>query len=127
MTSTRTSLILAAFLGAALIGDGAQAAGVQSKCLVAKNKCVSTKVVALLKCHQTEETPGKTPDPMCVGKAMDKFNGADGCFLKAQAKGPDCVPDSGVLATELSADSCVDQIVADIDPPPLDQTKCGAN
>src|SRR5262249_46019566 len=132
MTSTRTSLILAAFLGAALIGDGAQAAGVQSKCLVAKNKCVSKKVDSLLKCHQKAETPGKTPDAnadMCLGKASDKFLGADGCFGKAEAKGPDCVPDSGAGPTEVSADNCVDQIVAGIDAafPGVTQTKCGAD
>src|SRR5262249_58386678 len=113
MTSTRTSLILAAFLGAALVGDGAQAAGVQSKCLVARNKCVSKKVVSLLKCHQKAETPGKPADPdadMCRGKASDKFLGADGCFQKAAAKG-DCVPDSGAAITEAAAANCVDQIV----------------
>jgi hypothetical protein len=52
-----------------------------NKCVAGKNKCVSTKVKALLKCHETAEKKGLNPatDPKmlrCLQKAKEKFDGA---------------------------------------------------
>src|SRR5262245_22752303 len=127
---TRTTLVLTAF-PIAIAGDPAQAA--QSKCLVGKNKCLSKKVGALLKCEQKAETPGKPTDPNadeCVDKATTKFDGGaapeKGCFEKLESKTPnDCVTFDDTASAETVVDQCVASLVAGIDPPPTDQTKCG--
>src|SRR5262249_12022248 len=80
------------------------------------------------------ETPGSPADPNakdCVTKAQAKFDGglvpAKGCFEKLESKVPnDCPTFDNTGAAEAAVDACVAAIVAAIDPPPLDQTKCGA-
>jgi hypothetical protein len=107
--------------------------GSQGKCLAGKNKCVSKKAASLLKCHQNAETPGKPIDPNyggCITKAEAKFDGglnpAAGCFARLEsAPGNDCQPPLGNTASmEAVVDDCVDQIVGEIDPAPIDQSKC---
>jgi hypothetical protein len=123
--------VLAAF-AIAVAGTPAEAA--QSKCLVAKNKCVSEKIGSLLKCEQKAETPGKPTDPKadeCVDKAETKFDGGaapeKGCFETLESKTPnDCITFDDTSSAETVVDQCVASLVAGIDPPPLDQTKCGA-
>ena len=67
----------------------------------------------------------------CVTKAETKFDGglepAKGCFEKLENKDPnDCLTVDDTAAAETAVDACVAALVAAIDPPPLDQTKCGA-
>jgi hypothetical protein len=116
-----------------LIASSAGAA-VQSKCLAGKNKCISKKAGALLKCHQKAETPNKPADPNfkgCVDKAMAKFDGtpnpSKGCFEKLENKsGNDCVTFDDTASAEVLVDNCIDELVQAIDPGAIDQTKCGA-
>ena len=116
-----------------LLVAGGPAGAVQSKCLVSKNKCVAKKAAALLKCEQKAETPGKPTDPNadgCVDKAKAKFNGGEqaekGCFEKAEnKKGQDCITFDDTASAEAVVDQCVATLVAAIDSPPTDQTKCG--
>src|SRR5262245_8787056 len=75
MTTKRLVMLASGAVWMALGGSPAQA--VQSKCLAGKSKCVSTLTSGLRKCHQTSETPGKTPDPNakgCLDKAVTKFD-----------------------------------------------------
>jgi hypothetical protein len=60
-----------------------------------------------------------------------KFDGgsdpAKGCFEKLENKTPnDCLTVDDTAAAETAIDTCVAALVAAIDPPPLDQSKCGA-
>ncbi len=106
----------------------------QAKCLAGKTKCVSKKATGLLKCEQLAETPGRPADPnanACVDKVRAKFDGgldpAKGCFEKLENKTPnDCLTFDDTAALEAVVDSCVGAFVTAIDPPPLDQTRCGA-
>jgi hypothetical protein len=104
----------------------------QAKCIAGKTKCMSTKAGGLLKCEAVAETPGKPADQTaCRAKVMGKFDGgADptkGCFQKLEGKkGADCLTFGDSPAAEAAVDSCVGSFVAAIDPPPPDQTKCGA-
>ena len=111
------------------------AAGPQSKCLVSKNKCVAKKAGSLLKCEEKAETPGKPMDPNfadCEDKAKEKFDGGSdptkGCFEKLENKTPnDCVTVNDTASLEAKVENCVDQLVAAIDPAPLDQSKCNVS
>ena len=93
-----------------------------------------TLTSGLLKCHQTAETPGKTPDPNakgCVDKVVTKFDGGatpeKGCFAKLEGKtGNDCLTFADTEMLQAAVQACVDQFVSALDPPPLDQSKCGA-
>ncbi len=105
----------------------------QAKCLVGKNKCMATKANALLKCEQKAESPGRPADPNsdgCVDGAKAKFAGdgdpSKGCFRKLEAKkNNDCITFGDTAPAELLVDDCIGALVAAIDPPPLEQTKCG--
>lgn len=126
-----TSIVLG-MLAIALAAQPAEA--VQSTCLAKKNKCVSSKLKSLLKCHQTAETPGKPADPNakeCVDRTKAKFNGgaapAEGCFEKEEGEaGNDCVTFDDTAVLEAIVDSCVGAFVQAVDPGPIDQSKCGA-
>jgi hypothetical protein len=106
----------------------------QSKCLAGKTSCMAKKATGLLKCEALAETPGKPADPNagdCITKVKTKFDGgsapAKGCFEKLESKSPnDCLTVDDTAAAETAVDACVASLVAAIDPPPLDQTKCGA-
>jgi hypothetical protein len=112
----------------------ARAVTPQSKCLAGKTACMTKKAAALLKCEALAETPGKPADPdanNCSTKAKAAFDGgsdpAKGCFEKLEGKTPnDCRTQNDTAAAETAVDGCVASLVAIIDPPPLDQTKCGA-
>jgi len=111
---------------------GGAASAQQAKCLAGKTKCMSKKAGGLLKCEQTAETPGKPTDTSaCRAKVVVKFDGgteqAKGCFEKLENKaGTDCITHDDTAAAEDAVDSCVGAFVAAIDPPPPNQTKCGA-
>ena len=110
------------------------AAAQQAKCLAGKTSCMAKKASRLLKCEALAETPGKPADPNdkeCVTKAKAKFDGGldatKGCFEKLENKNPnDCLTLDDTGVAETAVDVCVAVLVAAIDPPPLDQTKCGA-
>jgi hypothetical protein len=129
-----TRSIVAALVVALTLMAGAPASAQQAKCLAGKTTCMTKKAAGLLKCETLAETPGKPADPNakdCVAKVRDKFDGglepAKGCFEKFEAKDPnDCLTFDDTAAAETAVDACVAAIVAAIDPPPLDQTKCGA-
>src|SRR5215475_5079150 len=111
---------------------GGAASAQQAKCLAGKTKCMSKKAGGLLKCEQTAETPGKPTDTSaCRAKVVGKFDGGvkptKGCFEKLENKsGADCITHDDTAAAEDAVDSCVAAFVAAIDPPPPNQTKCGA-
>lgn len=117
-----------------LMAGGTAASAQQAKCLASKSKCVAKKVGALLECHQIAETPGKPADPNakgCLDQANAAFDGGStptkGCFEKLENKVPnDCLLFDDTAAAGGVADTCVAQVVAAIDPGPIDQTKCGA-
>jgi hypothetical protein len=129
-----TRSIVTALLTALILAWSGPASAQQAKCLAGKTKCMSKKGTGLIKCHRLSETPGKPTDPNapgCVTKAQDKFDGgADptkGCFEKLENKSPnDCITFDDTGAAETAVDSCVQTLVDTIDPPPVDQTKCGA-
>jgi hypothetical protein len=112
----------------------APASAQQAKCLAGKTACMAKKAAGLLKCEALAETPGKPADPNaneCVAKVRTKFDGGleptKGCFEKLESKDPnDCLTFDDTAAAETAVDGCVASLVAPIDPPPLDQTKCGA-
>src|SRR5262245_21156519 len=65
---------------------------VVNKCSAGKKKCVSSRLVGVLKCWQKSEQKGvPANDKGCIDKATDKFDGglepAKGCFEKLEAKG----------------------------------------
>src|SRR5262249_7023882 len=126
--------IVASLVGALTLMAHAPASAQQAKCLAGKTACMAKKAAGLLKCETLAETPGKPADPNaneCVTKAETKFDGgpqpAKGCFEKLESKDPnDCLTVDDTAAAETAVDACVAAIVTAIDPPPLDQTKCGA-
>jgi hypothetical protein len=119
-------------LSLVVVAVGADAA-VQSRCLVGKNKCVVKRIRSLLKCEQKAETPGKPADPNadgCVDRAQAKFDGGDepekGCFERLEGKpSNDCVTLDDTASVAALGDQCVSDLVGAIDPPPIDQTRCG--
>src|SRR5215470_3195274 len=133
MLKARTLGVIGAVAVAALL-QGGMASAQQAKCLAGKNKCESKKGTGLIKCEQLAETPGKPTDPNandCVTKVDTKFTGGSdptkGCFEKLENKSPnDCITFNDTAAAEGAIDSCVSAFVAAIDPPPTNQTKCGA-
>jgi hypothetical protein len=132
MVHKRTATFVAALAAVCLLSGSALA--VQGKCLASKNKCMSKKAGSLLKCQQKAETPGKPTDPNfggCEDKARAKFEGvapSPSCFKKAENKSSpaDCVTVNNTTLGEQAVEDCVDKLVTAIDPPPLNQTKCGA-
>jgi hypothetical protein len=133
-TARRLTRLTFVFLATTLLPlhiDAAFAA--QGKCVVGKTKCAAKEAAALLKCEQKAETPGKPTDPNaggCVDKAQAIFDGgsvpADGCFEKLEAKIPnDCVAIDNTVGAGNVVEACIASLVAAIDPPPLDQNKCG--
>src|SRR5262245_47447504 len=129
-----TRSIVAALVVALTLMAHAPASAQQAKCLAGKTACMAKKAAGLLKCEALAETPGKPADPNdkdCVTKVQTKFGSglepAKGCFEKVESKDPnDCPTVDNTGAAETAVDTCVAAIVAAIDPPPRDQTKCGA-
>src|SRR5262245_23179379 len=130
---TTRSIVAALVVALTLMAD-APASAQQAKCLAGKTACMAKKAAGLLKCEALAETPGKPADPNdkdCVTKVQTKFGSglepAKGCFEKVESKDPnDCPTVDNTGAAETAVDTCVAAIVAAIDPPPRDQTKCGA-
>jgi hypothetical protein len=130
MTATRRLLVVTTML-ATVTGSPLLAA--QSKCLVGRTKCVAKLALALLKCHQAAEAPGKLADPNakgCIDKAHAQFNGGvqpdKGCLAKLESKrNNDCGTTADSRALEAGVENCVDTLVLAIDPDAIDQTKCG--
>src|SRR5262245_12018981 len=125
-----TAVIALGFSVCAITATPAQAA--QGKCLVGKNKCAVNRAGGLLKCQQQAATPGKPSDPNtagCVDKVKAKFDGGatpeKGCFEKLEAKtSNDCLTFDDTSAVATLVDQCVATLVAGIDAPPAEQTKC---
>src|SRR5262245_60837713 len=119
---------------ALLLIPAVPASAQQAKCLAGKTNCMAKKAAGLLKCEALAETPGKPADPNakdCVTKVQTKFDGglaaAKGCFEKLENKDPnDCLTLDDTGVAEAAVEACAAGLVAAIDPPPLDQTKCGA-
>lgn len=126
--------IVTALVMALLLMPAAPASAQQAKCLAGKTNCMAKKAAGLLNCEALAETPGKPADrnaKECVTKIEAKFDGGleatKGCFEKLENKGPnDCITFDDTGSAETAVDTCVASLVAAIDPPPLDQTKCGA-
>jgi hypothetical protein len=133
LTTTIRSIVTA--LGMALLLLPADPASAQqARCLAGKTSCMARKAAGLLKCEALAETPGRLADPNandCVTRTRTKFDGGSqpttGCFEKLESKSPnDCLTVDDTGAAETAVDACVASLVAAIDPPPLDQTQCGA-
>jgi len=129
-----TSSSIGTALVTLLLLSAAPASAQQAKCLAGKTGCMAKKAAGLLKCEALAETPGKPADRNakdCVTKVQTKFGSglgpAKGCFEKVESKDPNhCPTVDNTDAAETAVDTCVAAIVTAIDPPPLDQTKCGA-
>lgn len=96
-------------------------APVDNDCSAFKKKCVSRKVRGLLKCHAKAERKGFVPDPACLQKVMDRFDGgaepARGCFAVLEATYPGACLTTGDTATlEAKVDAFVDDVVNELDP-----------
>ncbi len=92
-----------------------------NKCSAGKKKCVAKKAAALSKCHEKAVKAGAPPlaDPVCLGKAMDKFDGginpAKGCFAKLEAKFPgNCQTTGDVVALEAKVDAFVTDLLCEL-------------
>ena len=107
---------------------------VQGKCIARKISCVSRKVTDLVECHRRAETPGKPADPNasgCLDAVRARFDGAsdpsEGCFARVEENPRNhCITFGDTAAAEVAVDSCVDRIVAAIDPGAIDQSACNA-
>lgn len=114
MRIVRTTYLIAT-AGALAVAVGATTghAAFPNKCASGKEQCVSKKAAALLKCHTTAELKG-TLDPVCLQKAMDKFDGGlvptKGCFARLEVKLP-CYTTGDTAAMETAADGFVAAIV----------------
>jgi hypothetical protein len=86
-------------------------------CSSKKKSCVAKKVKGLLKCYAKAEKKGLAVDPVCLAKAMAKFDGgsspAKGCFAKLEAKGG-CLTISDTAAIEAIVDAFVEDSVIQI-------------
>jgi hypothetical protein len=127
-------LLRAVLLMPLLLMPTLPAAAQQAHCLAGKTSCMAKEATGLLKCEALAETPGKPADPNargCVTKVEAKFDGglvpAKGCFEKLEGKSPnDCLTFDDTGTAETAVGACVATLVMAIDPPPLDQTTCGA-
>ena len=128
------SAVVGAAVVATLLAFGAFASAQgPTKCLAAKNNCVSQKMQGLLKCHSKAEAGGAAVDSTCTQKAKDKFDGgavpAKGCFAKNEAKnlGP-CVTTGDTTPIENKVDAFVLDVVQELDPgyPVVVLNKCSA-
>jgi hypothetical protein len=83
-----------------------------NECAGGKEKCVSKKAAAILKCYRKADNPGLAPGDLatCIQKAKDKFDGAanptKGCFAKLEAKFPGtCLTTSDTATLEATVDA----------------------
>ena len=126
--STAACAVVLAFL------SDAPASAQQAKCLSGKTLCMSKKTAGMLKCEALAATPGKPVDPNandCLTKVAAKWDGASnpakGCFERLENKATnDCLTVDDAAPAGAAIDGCVASLIAAIDPPPLDQTQCGA-
>jgi len=94
-------IVLVTFLVVASALNGSPTHAQLSPCTAGKDKCVSKKAAAILKCYAKDDKAGLAPADVasCIQKAKDKFDGgtnpAKGCFAKLEAKYPgDCLTTS---------------------------------
>lgn len=97
-------------------------AAAQNACLAAKNKCVSKKVQALVKCHVKAEVTGTPVEANCIVRAQSKF---PVCFSKAELKIP-CLTTGDTAAIETKADAFASDLVAELDPTAPSPNPCAA-
>jgi len=96
-----------------------------NKCLSAKNKCVSKKLVGLLRCREKcQKRPGRCGQVQtdCEAKVMKKFDGGaeptKGCFAKVESKENPAKPDTicttvnDTVAMEARVDGFVNGTIA---------------
>jgi hypothetical protein len=115
-------ILKAGLLAAALtlvVGAPAQAliSGVVTspgnKCLAGKIKCVVGKKSCILGCYAKATKTAGAPDPACVDKCKNKFDGgatpAKGCFEKLEAKGG-CLTEDDTRGMEAKIDGFIEEI-----------------
>ena len=106
-----------------------------NKCAAKKETCVDKYVQYLLKCHyKAEMTALGPPDPLCVQKGEDKFDGGvdptRGCFekLETAALGA-CFTNDDTPTAKSAADAYVSAVVGAVDPmypaPIIDRCSAG--
>src|SRR6185369_15237897 len=93
-----------------------------NKCAAKKEACVDKYIQYLLQCHMKAELSAYgPPDPLCVQKAEDKFDGGvdptSGCFEKLEmaALGA-CFTNDDTAAAKSAADAYVSAVVGAVDP-----------
>jgi cysteine-rich repeat protein len=119
MSRRRTVLAVAVVLAAGAGGRRAHAgANPALKCAATKIQQAGTKAAAKLKCHAKAVGKGLAVDPLCLGKAEDKF---DQAYTKVEDKGG-CTTQGDAPAMEARVDTLVSQVVAAL---PGDATKEG--
>jgi hypothetical protein len=106
-----------------------------NKCAAKKQQCVDKYAVYLLKCHMKAELKALgPPDPLCVQKASNKFDGganpAAGCFEKLEtAAAGGCYTNDDTAAQKSAADAFVNAVVTAVDPmypaPIIDKCSAG--
>jgi hypothetical protein len=99
-----------------------------NKCLAGKIKCVIKKKACLLGCYKKATKLATAPDPACVTKCKDKFDGgaspAKGCFAKLEAKGG-CLTTDDTRGIEAKIDGYVEEATAALGAPGTTATgKC---
>lgn len=130
MTSVRTTSLIAAATVLSLLAARPAAAAFPNKCAGGKEKCVSTKVAGLLKCHVKAESTGVL-DPTCVQRVKDKFDGGpvppNSCFARQEAHYT-CFTTGDTAALEAKVDAFIDDVVQELDPasPPPTINRCSA-
>ena len=91
-----------------------------NKCGAGKAKCADGYGLALLKCYNKQATKGIV-DPICLSKAVAKYNGgtapAKGCFAKIEAKVPnDCATTGDSAAIQAKVEAYVNDLVCSLKP-----------
>jgi hypothetical protein len=92
--------------------DPGYPAPVTSICSAAKKACAAKKMKAILGCYAKAENKTVAVDPICISKAVTKFND---CFAKAELRG-DCLTLSDVGPIETKVDAFINDILCAIDP-----------
>jgi hypothetical protein len=93
-----------------------------NKCAAKKELCIEKYAAYLLKCHSKAElTALGPPDPECVQKAQDKFDGGvdltRGCFEKLEtAAAGQCFTNDDTGTMQSVTDAFVSDVVTTVDP-----------
>jgi hypothetical protein len=110
--------------------DPSYPAPIIDKCSAGKKKCVSKLASDLLRCHAKYEGKNLPVDPLCVQKALTKFNGglvpAKGCFAKLETKYT-CMTTNDSATLQSATEALAEDVACDLDPYQPECSTCGNN